>query len=211
MKTFQQTWLRCALILWAALVAACTSPGYNDNPSQQITSSRLGCPAATDFFAVYFNVHLKPMDGDQASSVSRELFRSYCNHIPSPGRVFFTVDLVGSELKKTPIGIRIVERDGVGDQDGVRTLSEFPARTYDNGFIDAQFELDRNGDYAVLLTRSREGPASAGDTLSIPLTVGVPAGAELLLTGSIVFVCIALGLAIIGFAVSRRSRKRKTD
>lgn len=205
-----------ALMACAAVMSACTSPGYNDNPSQQITNARVGCPAATDFFAVYFTLHLQPFNEGQDTRIAKELFRSYCHDLPVPGRVFFTADLVGVEARKVPIGIRVVERQFDGDEEGdaensgdLRTLLEVPPKTYPKGVIESDFELDRNGYYAVYLIRGGKDAASEESRLKIPIHVGVESGAKAVVTRILTLLGIASGLGFIGF-VGFRYKRRST-
>lgn len=196
-----------------ALTTACTSPGYNDNPSQQMSTARIGCPAAAEFFAVYFSVHLQPFNEDQGVPIKREIFRPYCNDLPTPGRVFLTADLVGAELRTMPIGLRIRQRASADDEssaedvNAVRTIFEVPAKTYANGVIEADFELDEQGYYAIDLIRRGEDPAAAGDRLTIPLNVGVDAGGNVSATRIFTLVGAASALALMGFAASRLWRR----
>jgi hypothetical protein len=212
MKGFRRDLLFHALVACTALLSACSNPGYNDNPSQQITNARVGCLAATDFLAVYFSVHVQPARVSPDARVTREMFRSYCEELPAPGKVFLTVDLVGPELKRIPLGIRIVEPgldDGespIENATGARTISEVPARTYPNGIIESQFNLDKNGSYAIYLMRAGDDAVAADNTLKIPLHVGVDTAA-----GSWRIRLIALfGLALISFLAFRYWRGRKT-
>jgi hypothetical protein len=214
MKLLQQELPIYALLVCSALVAACSSPGYNNNPSQQITNARVGCPAASEFFAVYFSVHVQPSSTNQDARITKDIFRPYCNDIPIPGKVFLTADLVGNELRRTPIGIRIVEQEPREDEshgenaNALRTISDIPARTYAKGVIESRFELDNPGHYAIYLIRGREDGISEGDKLIIPLNVGVDSGANLLMTRIVAIFGIASGLVLIGLVAFRYMRKR---
>ncbi|MBP1149973.1 hypothetical protein [Methylocaldum sp. RMAD-M] len=216
MKVFQPEFRLYALLVCTALVTACTSPGYNDNPSQQMTNARIGCLASTDFFAVYFSVHLQPPDENQNARLTKELFRSYCQDIPTPGKVFFTADLVGNEPRSMPIGIRIVEQEFTGGDESdaenfkdLRTISEVLAKTYSKGVIESHFDLDTNGHYAIYLIKGGTDAVPEQDILRIPLNVGADSGVERLTTRIVSLFGIASGLALIGFAASRFRRRRK--
>ena len=216
MKLLQPEFRLYALLVCTALMTACTSPGYNDNPSQQITNARVGCLAATDFFAVYFSVHLQPSNENHNARITKELFRSYCKDIPTPGKVFFTADLVGSELRRIPIGIRIVEQDFTGGDEShtenlkdLRTISEVLPKIYSKGVIESHFELNKIGYYAIYLIRGGQDAASEEDKLRIPLNVGIDFGVKLLMTRIVTIVSIASGLALIGFVAFRYMRRRK--
>jgi hypothetical protein len=204
------------LIISALLLTACTSPGYNDNPSQVMTKATVGCLVATDFFAVYFSAYIKP-EGEQAKMIAQDkkaLFRSYCKNIPTTGTAFFTADLVGPELRETPIGIRIVEQELTGGDESkaenykdIRTLSEIPAKLYPRGVVEAQAQLDKNGYYAIYLLIGGEA-ASDDDRLRIPLHIGVDPDAKPIGTRIAMGIGIILGFALIGFVAYRFMRRR---
>ena len=214
MKFFKPALLH-SLLISALLLTACTSPGYNDNPSQQMTKATVGCLVATDFFAVYFSAYIQPT-GDNANVKDKKaLFRSYCKNIPMPGKAFFTADLVGSELRETPIAIRIVEQEFIGGDESkaenfkdLRTLSEVPAKLYSKGVVEAQAQLDKNGYYAMYLIMGGEDAISDEDKLRIPLHVGVDPDEKPFMTRVATIAGITLGFAIIGFVAFRFMRRR---
>ncbi|CAG7856795.1 hypothetical protein MCAMS1_01417 [biofilm metagenome] len=206
-----------ALLLSTLLLSACESPGYNDNPSQQMTKATVGCLVATDFYAVYFSAYIKP-PGEKAKMSAKErknLFRSYCKDIPITGTAFFTADVVGDELRQTPIGIRIVEQEHTGGDESkaenfkdVRTIAEIPAKVYPRGVVEAQAELGKEGFYAIYLLVGGEEALSDEDKLRIPLHVGVNPDAKGLTTRIAMGVGVTLGFALIGFVAFRYMRRR---
>jgi hypothetical protein len=208
--------LRSLLLINALLLTACTSPGYNDNPSQVMTKATVGCLVANDFYAVYFSAYIKPAGDTKATAAKdkKALFRSYCKDMPTSGTAFFTADLVGSELREIPIGIRIVEQELTGGDENkaenykdLRTLSEIPAKLYPRGVVEAQAELDKNGYYAIYLMIGGEA-VSDEDRLRIPLHVGVDPDAKPLWTRIGIIAGITLGFALIGFVAFRFMRRR---
>lgn len=204
------------LLSSALLLTACTSPGYNDNPSQVQTKATVGCLVANDFYAVHFSAYIKP-EGDNVKMTVQDkkaLFRSYCKDMPATGTAFFTADLVGSELREMPIGIRIVEQELTGGDEtkaenfkDIRTLSEIPAKLYPRGVVEAQAELDKNGYYALYLMIGGEA-VSDEDRLRIPLHVGVGPDAKPMATRILIGVGITFGFALIGFVAYRFMRRR---
>lgn len=197
------------LIFPLLLFSACTSPGYNDNPSQQISEGNVGCWASTGFFSVYFNLHLQPADSQNKESVNKELFRRYCNQLPAPGLAFLTVDLVNPELRKIPMGIRIVEQKLTGfDEANLenfetgRILLEWSPKVYPKGSIESSVVLEQAGYYAIQLSKG-EG-FSPVDTLLIPIKVGTEPAPKTLMLGFGVWV---IGLTILAvFVLSRWQR-----
>ena len=217
MKNFPSRILLYVLFLGMALLSACIDPRYNDNPSQQITTERVGCLVATDFFSVYVTVHVQPFDENPDQRITRDLFRPYCHNIPKPGKVFFTADLVDNGLKTTPIAIEIVEQEFAGGDNSqtenfqdIRTLSSISPKIYSKGVIQTDFEVDKNGYYAIYLIRYGNNAAAEADRLRIPLNVGVGSGARPLMRGILTIVAIVSGLALIQFVAFRYLRNRKT-
>lgn len=205
-------------LLSTLLLTACQSPGYNDNPSQQMTKATVGCLVATDFYAVYFSAYIKP-PGDNNAKLSvkdrKNLFRSYCKDIPTTGTAFFTADVVGDELRQTPIGIRIVEQEHTGGDESkaenfkdVRTIAEIPAKIYPRGAVEAQAQIDKEGFYAIYLLVGGEEALSDEDKLRIPLHVGVDPDDKPMLIRIGMGIGITLGLALIGFVAFRFMRRR---
>jgi hypothetical protein len=205
------------LLIGALQLVGCESPGYNDNPSQQMTKATVGCLVATDFYAVYFSAYIKPNGEPGKMNVKerKELFRSFCKDIPTTGTAFFTADLVGSELREMPIGIRIVEQELTGGDDtkaenfkDTRTIAEIPAKLYPRGAVEAQAQIDKNGYYAIYLLVGGEEAISDDDRIRIPLHVGVNPDAKPLATKIAVGVGVTLGFALIGFVAFRFMRRR---
>jgi hypothetical protein len=200
------------------LISACSNPGYNDNPSQQMTKATVGCLVATDFFAVYFSAYIQPI-GDNANAKDKKaLFRSYCKDIPTAGKAYFTADLVGPELRETPISIRIVEQEFTGGDESnaenfkdIRTLSEVPAKLYSKGVVEAQAQLDKNGYYAMYLSMGGEDAISEEDKLRIPLHVGANPDETPVRTQLIMGLAGAFGLALVGFVAYRFMRRRDAE
>jgi hypothetical protein len=203
--------------LLLTLVTGCESPGYNDNPSQQMTKATVGCLVANDFYAVYFSAYLKPT-GDQQANAAKDrktLFRSYCKDIPKTGTAFFTADLVGEELRQTPISIKIVEQelDGVDDSKAenfkdLRTLTEIPAKLYPKGAVEAHVDLDKEGYYAIYLTMGEEA-LSEEDRLRIPLHIGVDPDAKPIWVQAGTIIAIILAFGLISVTAFRFMRRRQ--
>ncbi|MEQ1559732.1 MAG: hypothetical protein ABL933_12440 [Methyloglobulus sp.] len=208
------------LLISALLLTACSNPGYNDNPSQQMTKATVGCLVGTDFFAVYFSAYIKPSDDAAKATIAKDkkaLFRSYCKDIPTTGTAFFTADLVGKELRETPISIRIVEQELTGGDDSkaenfkdIRTLAEIPAKLYPRGAVEAQAQLDKNGYYALYLMVGGDDAIADDDRIRIPLHVGVDPDAKPIGTYMAMGIGGILGIALIVFVAIRfMSRRNK--
>lgn len=213
----QNLFVNLSLVGLLTLAAGCSSPGYNDNPSQQMTKATVGCLIANDFYAVYFSAYIKPADADAKNSAKdrKALFRSYCKNIPGTGTAYFTADVVGDELRKTPIAIKIVEQELTGADENkadsfkdLRTLAEIPAKLYPRGAVEAQAQLDKEGYYAIYLTMGEEA-LSEEDRLRIPLHVGVDPDAKPMWQRATTTVGIISGFAIIAFVAYRFMRRQQ--
>jgi type II secretory pathway pseudopilin PulG len=220
MKSSPHSTLLSLLLIGALLLAACSNPGYNDNPSQQMTKATVGCLVANDFYATYFSAYIKPADDNAKAATVKDkkaLFRSYCKDIPTTGTAFFTADLVGKELRETPIGIRVVEQELTGDDSkaesfkDIRTLVEIPAKLYPRGAVEAQAKIDKNGYYAIYLAIGGEEAISDEDKLRIPLHVGVDPDAKPIWVRMGIIVGITLAFALFAFVAYRFMRRRNAD
>jgi hypothetical protein len=204
--------MKAFLLAVLLILTACTSPGYNDNPSQRITNTKLGCPAATDFFAVYFSLRVQPFSTDSENRINTDIFQSYCHDIPYPGKAFLTIDLIGHSLTTIPISIRIVELDSsgveqyLGSAKTLRIISEIPATVYAKGIIETQFELSQSGYYAIELTRGNSQTASTEDKLRISLNVGNNTGKEAFRMMPLIVTILAP--LLLGIWIYYLSRKR---
>ena len=205
------------LLVGAPLLTACSNPGYNDNPSQQMTKATVGCLVATDFYAVYFSAYIKPAEDGTKKTVEEKkaLFRSYCKDIPTTGTAFFTADLVGKELRDIPIGIRVVEQELTGGDDtkaenfkDLRTLVEVPAKLYPKGAVEAQAQIDKIGYYAIYLMVGGEEALSEDDRIRIPLHVGVDPDAKPIWMRMGIIIGIILSFALFAFVAFRFMRRR---
>lgn len=214
-----------AIALVAAAIAllstsGCSSPGYNDNPSQQITDPRLGCPAAAGSLTVYYTEHLQPAGDTEDARLTAERFRSYCDLLPGPGAVFLTVDLVGAESVREPIAVRVVERAPKSDEAGhpagfedLRTILEIPPQHYAKGVIEARFDVPHKGYYAIDLQRVAGDTGAAAEVpLRLPLLVGVdpPEGARIARLADLALYVVG-GAGVLGYAVFRLLRRRRRE
>jgi hypothetical protein len=90
--------------------------------------------------------------------------------------MFFTADLIDRDIRTTPIGIRIVEVEKTGqkapdDIREIRTVAEIPSKLYPRGAVEAQAEIDKNGDYVLYLMIGEA--MEDDDKFRVPLEVGV--------------------------------------
>ena len=167
-----------AMLLVVFSLLGCDKLGINFNKN---TSSPVGnrpeldCIIANDFYAVHFSAYIQP-GKDDVSKDAKAAFVPYCQQIPRPGKMFFTADLIDRDIRTTPIGIRIVEVEKTGqtapdDIREIRTVAEIPSKLYPRGAVEAQAEIDKNGDYVLYLMIGEA--MEDDDKFRVPLEVGV--------------------------------------
>ncbi len=167
---------------------------------------------------MHLSVYVKSSAGKQDSNDREALLKPYCQELPNPGKAFFAADLIDRDIRKIPIGIRVVELELIGSDDSkpedfkeVRTISEVAPKMYTKGVVEAQADIDKNGYYALFLLIGGEEAISDEDKLRIPFHVGgdpdaLPKKTVLLIAGGVV-VLICLIIAVLVWY--RKKRKSK--
>ena len=162
-------------IISTLLLTSCN----NDNlgtPPQIADKDSVGCLIANDFYAVHFSAYIKPtnVEGNDREA----LLKPYCQELPSVGKAYFSADLIDRDIRKTPIGIRVVEVEKTGEKSTdfkeIRILNEITPKIYSNGVVEAQAELDKLGDYSLILAIGGDEAISEEDRLKINFHVGTP-------------------------------------
>ena len=180
MKLLSTKHLLPILFVSIFLLPAC-SPKDKTAPVQ-FDYNPAGCLVTNDFYAVYFSAYIKP-EGNLAETKGKDrdnLLRSYCKNIPSTGLIYLTADLVDDDVRETPVSIRLVEQELIGDDEkiaenfrDIRTVSEVESKLYPRGVVQTQVELDKNGYYALYLMIGEGDVIAEEDILKIPFVVGV--------------------------------------
>ncbi|WP_394751732.1 hypothetical protein [Crenothrix sp.] len=167
--------VRVLLLAITLVVNGCNKDNDNSQSPQIADKNSVGCLATNDFYAVHFSVYLKP-SGDLKNMDRAALLKPYCKELPGVGKAFFSADLIDEDIRGTPIGIRVVElADGTKKPEEfkeLRTLIEIPAKIYAKGVVEAQADIDKEGDYAMILIVGGENAVSEDDRLKIPFHVG---------------------------------------
>jgi hypothetical protein len=159
-------------------VAGCDRNKLGTQPQIPDLNS-VGCLITNDFYAVHFSVYVKTAVAPKDASDREALLKPYCQELPTTGKAFFAADLIDRDIRKTPIGIRVVELELTGSDDTkpenfkeLRTISEVPAKEYTKGVVEAQADIDKNGYYALFLLIGGEAVVSEEDKLRIAFHVG---------------------------------------
>lgn len=164
------------LLVCSAFLTGCEKLGWGAKQSSALGNRpELDCIIANDFYAVHFSAYLQPSKDDKHAD-PKEAFVPFCQQIPRAGKMFFTADLIDRDIRTTPIGIRLVEVEKTGqkapdDIREIRTVTEIPAKLYPRGAVEAQADVDKNGDYVLyfLIGEAME----EDDKFRVPLEVGV--------------------------------------
>lgn len=194
--------------LMTLVLSGCEQLGWGEKQSNALGNRpELDCIIANDFYAVHFSAYLQPENREALKE--KAAFVPFCQQIPRTGKMFFTADLIDRDIRTTPIGIRLVEVEKTGqpvpdDIREIRTIAEIPAKLYPRGAVEAQAEIDKNGDYVLYLLIDEA--IEEDDRFRIPLEVGVePEGQGLPLAAFIALGVLLLG--VLGFLVYWFTRK----
>lgn len=161
---------------FALLLTGCEQLGLGDKqPAQLGKRPDLDCIIANDFYAVHFSAYLQP-DKTDKNADPKAAFVPFCQKIPRAGKMFFTADLIDRDIRETPIGIKLVEVEKTGqkapdDIREIRTITEIPGKLYPRGAVEAQAEVDKNGDYVLYFLIG--DAIEEDDKFRVPLEVGV--------------------------------------
>lgn len=187
----------CALCFSALLLTGCEQLGLASKKSSPVGNRPdLDCIIANDFYAVHFSAYIQP-DKDDKSADPKAAFVPYCQKIPRAGKMFFTADLIDRDIRSTPIGIRLVEVEKTGepapnDLRELRTVAQISSKFYPRGAVEAQAEIDKNGDYVLYLLIGEA--QEEDDQFRIALEVGVDPDGMPLQT----LAALAVGVLLLG-------------
>ncbi|MEI7795757.1 MAG: hypothetical protein WCI06_03890 [Methylococcaceae bacterium] len=166
------------IILGTLIVGTLTGCDMSEKlgtPPQISDVNSVGCLVANDFYAVHFSAYLKPTMPQQGDD-RNALLKPYCQELPDIGKAFFAADLIDRDIRKTPIGIRVIEIEKTGsklsDFKEIRELTHVEPKIYSTGVVEAQVDLDKKGDYTFILLIGGEEAISDEDKLKILFHVG---------------------------------------
>lgn len=212
-KVFTRTGLITVWILAVLVLSACDKLNFN-KPAANALGNRpdLDCLIANDFYAVHFSSYVQPSK-DQVAQDAKAAFVPFCQKIPHAGKMFFTADLIDRDIRTIPIGIKIVEVEKTGqkapdDFREIRTVAEIPSKLYPRGAVEAQAEIDKNGDYLLYLLIGEA--IEEDDRFKIALEVGVDPNALSMqeiasIAGGILLLMILIAMLVV--VIRRQSRK----
>lgn len=185
------------LLSSAVLLGGCEKLGFGAKQSNALGNRPdLDCIIANDFYAVHFSAYVQPNKEDKQAD-AKAAFVPYCQKIPRAGKMFFTADLIDRDIRETPIGIRLVEVEKTGqpapnDIRELRTVMQSNSKRYPRGAVEAQADVDKNGDYVLYFLIG--DAIEEDDKFRVPLEVGVDPNA-------LTITQIALGLGGLVFVL----------
>lgn len=201
------------LLICACLLSGCEQLGFGEKQSNALGNRpELDCIIANDFYAVHFSAYLQP-GKDEIKSNAKEAFVPYCQKIPHAGKMYFTADLFDRDIRTTPIGIRLVEVERTGqkapdDFREIRTISETPAKLYPRGAVEAQADIDKNGDYVLYFLIG--DAIEEDDKFRVPLEVGVDPNDNSMqwIAGIAAALAVMLGLGFLLYLYKFKPQKK---
>lgn len=210
--------LSAAALFCALLLSGCDKLGFGAKQSNALGNRPdLDCIIANDFYAVHFSAYLQP-DKDDKNTDPKAAFVPYCQQVPRAGKMFFTADLIDRDIRATPIGIRLVEVEKTGrkapdDIREIRTVAEIPSKLYPRGAVEAQADIDKNGDYVLYFLIG--DAIEEDDKFRVALEVGVdPNGlpmANIALGAAATAFILALGFLFYLFKRKTKSSEHGRD
>lgn len=197
------------------LLTGCDQLGFGAKQSNALGNRPdLDCIIANDFYAVHFSAYLQPSK-EELNPENKAAFVPFCQKIPRAGKMFFTADLIDRDIRTTPIGMRLVEVEKTGqkfpdDIREIRTITEIPAKLYPRGAVEAQAEVDKNGDYVMYFLIGEA--VEDDDKFRVPLEVGVDPNDHSMvwIVGIAVALAVLLGVGLLLYWFKAR-RQRRAD
>lgn len=174
--------------------------------SQSDPLKSLQCLITTDFYIVHLTAYLEPKE----KSKKRKRFEPFCQVLPEHGKSFLAIDFIDRDLRKMPVGMKVVEEiedPETGEMKTGAILAETPAQTYKNGVAQIQAEFPKPGHYALI---AMVGDDMFADKIRIPLRVGIGEAFNWssLLPYILAILAIAISYGIYRFFVYRYNRSK---
>lgn len=176
------------------------------SPQSDPTKS-LTCMIETDFYIVHLTAYQEPEKGVKLKK--RKKFEPFCQELPNHGVSYLAIDFIDRDLRKMPVGMRVIEKlenpDGEGMIDGA-IIAETAPKNYKRGVADIQVDFPKPGHYALI---AMVGDDMFADKIEIPLRVGIGSVFSFSSLYPFVFFMLAaaIGYVIYRFFLSRHKRK----
>ncbi|MGA7873337.1 MAG: hypothetical protein WCA22_20810 [Candidatus Binatus sp.] len=113
------------------------------------------CAQRVGLYYVHMAVYQPQVDSSQ----------EYCGKIPRGGDTLMVFDLVGTEMRHTPVAVNILE---TGGRSGSYVVASVPEGEHVSGVIDINLPLQAGHSYQAVVT---VGEAPANYTITFPISV----------------------------------------
>jgi hypothetical protein len=108
------------------------------------------CLKTSDFYSVHLTTHFAATIADGKTDPKRKAakYEPYCDQIPGPGQVFFTVDLMEKDARTLSVGLSFFKRTADGQLALVKAL---PPNLYPSGVLTLDVPIAERGKYVLKL------------------------------------------------------------
>lgn len=127
-----------------------------------------GCVINTGDFPVTVSIYEVPKE-------DLPPMHSFCDHVPSAGKVNITIEISDLDAREVPIAVRLIMDGHEGMDHGEHELLYLPAEQYLSGIIVVSTEFDELGQYSILL-ETDDGAGNAKTAVRVPVHVGGSGG-----------------------------------
>ncbi|HXW71240.1 MAG TPA: hypothetical protein VEK34_07370 [Methylocella sp.] len=102
-------------------------------PAQPKEENQASCLKTSDFYSVHLTTYFLSETADaKKPGEAAQKYGEYCDRVPGPGRVVFTVDLMEDDARKMPVSLSLLQIDAKGQPTLIKALA--PSR-YPGGVL----------------------------------------------------------------------------
>lgn len=159
-----------------------------------------GCMLTNDYYVVNFAAY--QLDPNQAKD-DKSIPQAECVDLPRLGKTQIAVDLLDLDVRKKPVGLKILREDG-------QAIAEVPMAVVKQGVLTASVDFKTAGKYQAVLLVEDSDLHTPADTsaLHMPLTVAMAVAPSAANAGSgkglgVVFGALGLCLALAAYYIPR--------
>jgi len=144
---------------WLAILPSMESTDEKNTPS---------CLKTSDFYAVHLTTHFATADDGKIDPRKKALeYVPYCDQVPGPGQVVFTVDLMEKDARNQSVGLSFFKIDANGKLALVKAL---PSGRNPSGVLTLDVPLAERGKYVLEVAFG--AAKTADDRIKMPILVG---------------------------------------
>ncbi|WFP49509.1 hypothetical protein PL263_15580 [Methylomonas sp. EFPC3] len=164
-----------------------------------------GCMLTNDYYVVNFSAY--QLDPNQAKD-DKSIPQAECVDLPRVGKTQISVDLLDLDVRKKPVGLKILREDG-------QVIAEVPMAVVKQGVLTASVDFKTAGKYQAVLSVQDSDLHTPPETsaLHMPLTVAMAPPPSAANAGSakglgVVFGVLGLCLALAAYYIPRLLKPR---